>query len=67
MKMMTVREIAELFHVSLQTVYSWERKGIIKADLRTPTRRRFFSEEQVKRLLERGLEEGGNENVSGAN
>lgn len=58
MKMMTVREVAELFNVSLQTVYSWERRGIIKADLRTPTNRRFFSEDQVMKLLRRGSENG---------
>lgn len=49
--MLSVSEVAKLFRVSSTTVYSWVRKGILKVDFETPTKRRYFSEEQVQSLM----------------
>lgn len=50
--MLSVKEVAELFRVSPHTVRNWSSSGLIKTDLVTPSGRKFYSEEQIKRLLE---------------
>lgn len=49
--MLSVSEVASLFRVSSTTIYTWVRRGILVADFITPTNRRYFSEEQVQKLM----------------
>lgn len=53
--MLTVSEVAEMFMVTPQTVRSWEARGILKPDWVSPTRRRYYEEENVERLRARGI------------
>lgn len=47
MKFYTSQEIADVVGVNLSTIYNWEKRGIITPIKVTPTRRRFYSEEQM--------------------
>lgn len=53
--MLSVREVAEIFQTTPQTIYTWVSKGILKPDIQTPTNRRYFSEEQINRVLKGGI------------
>lgn len=52
--MLSVKEVSELFEVTPQTIRVWDLKGYIKADRVSPTGRRFYSEEQIDRILKGG-------------
>lgn len=56
MKIYKIGEFAKLLGVSLSTLRKWDREGILKAK-RTPTDRRFYTEEQYKEFL-KGKKEG---------
>ena len=45
MKMMKPKEMAERLGVTVRTLQIWDKKGILKA-YRTPTNRRYYTEEQ---------------------
>ena len=49
--MLSVKEVADIFEVTPNTIRNWDLRGIIKADRTTPTGRKFYSEEQIERLL----------------
>lgn len=53
--MLSVREVADIFQTTPQTIYTWVSKGILKPDIQTPTNRRYFSEEQIDRVLRGGI------------
>ncbi len=53
--MLSVKEVAEIFQTTPQTIYTWVSKGILKPDIQTPTNRRYFSEEQINRVLKGGI------------
>lgn len=53
--MLSVREVAEIFQTTPQTIYTWVSKSILKPDIQTPTNRRYFSEEQINRVLKGGI------------
>lgn len=50
-EMLTVREVARLFHVHPNTLRRWSSSGIIKAYRITPRGDRRFEREEVTRLL----------------
>lgn len=56
--MLSVKEVADLFEVTPQTIRIWDSKGIIKADRVSPTRRRYYSEEQINKVLKGGTRDG---------
>ena len=45
MTMMKPKEMAERLGVTVRTLQIWDKKGILKA-YRTPTNRRYYTEEQ---------------------
>lgn len=49
--MLSVKQVADIFQVTPQTIYIWVRKGILVVAFETPTRRRYFKEEQIERLM----------------
>ncbi len=53
--MLSVKEVAGIFQTTPQTIYTWVSKGILKPDIQTPTNRRYFSEEQINRVLKGGI------------
>ena len=46
------KEFAELLNVSVKTLQRWDREGILIAK-RTPTDRRFYTEEQLQEYLKK--------------
>ena len=46
------KEFAELLNVSVKTLQIWDREGILTAK-RTPTDRRFYTEEQLQEYLKK--------------
>ena len=46
------KEFAELLNVSVKTLQRWDMEGILKAK-RTPTDRRFYTEEQLQEYLKK--------------
>lgn len=50
MKELTVKNIADMFGVSKQTIYSWVDKGILTPVKKTPTNRLYFNKEDVEKL-----------------
>lgn len=50
--MLSVKQVADMFLVTPQTIYSWVYNGILNVSYTTPTGRRFFSEEEVQRVKE---------------
>ena len=50
----TAREIANLFGVSVTTVYSWEYKGYIKPARVSPSGRKYYSRQEVNKLYQDG-------------
>lgn len=54
--MLSRNEIAEVFEVSSETVRNWDKKGIIHADFHKG-KRKFYSEEQIEKLKNTGIQE----------
>lgn len=50
-KFLTKPEFAEAIGVCSNTVTSWENKGLIKPHHRSLTRRSYYTQEQVDRIL----------------
>jgi len=50
MKTYKVGEFAELLGVHVKTLQAWDKDGVLKA-FRTPTGRRYYTEEQYKRYM----------------
>ena len=46
------KEFAELLNVSAKTLQRWDMEGILTAK-RTPTDRRFYTEEQLQEYLKK--------------
>ena len=46
------KDFAELLNVSVKTLQRWDREGILIAK-RTPTDRRFYTEEQLREYLKK--------------
>ena len=46
------KEFAELLNVSVKTLQIWDMEGILTAK-RTPTDRRFYTEEQLQEYLKK--------------
>ena len=46
------KDFAELLNVSVKTLQRWDREGILIAK-RTPTDRRFYTEEQLQEYLKK--------------
>ena len=46
------KEFVELLNVSVKTLQRWDREGILTAK-RTPTDRRFYTEEQLQEYLKK--------------
>ena len=54
--MMSAKKVAELFCVSVQTIYNWEAKGLLKPSYMSISGRRFYDENYVKRILRNGFD-----------
>lgn len=50
-KVYKVGELSKKFGISVKTLQRWDREGILKA-FRSPTGRRYYTEEQLKELIE---------------
>lgn len=48
---LTTPQFAKRIGVSKNTVINWERQGFIKPHHKSPTGRRFYSQEQVDEVL----------------
>lgn len=46
-----VGELSKKFGISVKTLQRWDREGVLKA-FRSPTGRRYYTEEQLKELIE---------------
>lgn len=51
MKIYKTGQFARLIGVDIKTLQRWDRKGLLVA-YRTPTNRRFYTQEQLKRYLD---------------
>ena len=49
--MLKPSEAAERLNVSVKTLQRWDREGVLKA-YRTPTERRYYTEDQIDEILE---------------
>lgn len=56
--MLSKPKAAKALGITVNTLTSWEDKGFIKAVYVTPTRRRFYSEEDIIKLIDRGYQIG---------
>jgi hypothetical protein len=50
--MLKPNQAAERLNVSVKTLQKWDREGILKA-YRTPTDRRYYTEDQIDKILEK--------------
>lgn len=50
MKQYKVGEFAKLLNVTVKTLQNWDKQGTLKA-YRTPTNQRFYTEEQLNKIL----------------
>ena len=46
------KDFAELLNVSVKTLQRWDREGVLIAK-RTPTNRRFYTEEQLEQYFKK--------------
>lgn len=53
--MYSVSEVAKIFRVTPSTVRTWDAKGILKPDWVSPTRRRYYKEENVSKVYRKGI------------
>ena len=54
--MLSVKQVAKELDVSIQTVINWTRRGIITPEYVDPTGHRFYSEEQIHRVKQSGIQ-----------
>lgn len=52
MEIYRLNEFAKKINVSVNTLQRWDRDGILKAH-RTPTNRRYYTDEHLKEFLSR--------------
>ena len=62
MKQYKVGQFAKLLNVTVKTLQNWDKQGILKA-YRTPTNQRFYTEEQLNKVL--GLSNKNQEEKTG--
>ena len=48
--MLKPKDVAKMLNVTVRTLQSWDRQGLLPA-LRTPAGRRWYSEEQINKFL----------------
>ena len=48
--MLKPKDVAKILNVTVRTLQSWDRQGLLPA-LRTPAGRRWYSEEQINKFL----------------
>ncbi|GHU95391.1 hypothetical protein FACS1894208_08120 [Clostridia bacterium] len=58
--MYKVGEFAKLIHVSVATLQRWDRTGVMVAH-RTPTNRRWYSEDQYQKYIAGNTDEQSDE------
>lgn len=51
--MLSVSEVSKMFLVEPQTIRDWAKKGILTVDFQTPTKRKYFNEEQIEKLIKK--------------
>lgn len=56
MRYYTTQEIADEIGVHVSSVYSWEKKGLLVPAKKTPTGRRFYSEDQMQAIRNNDFE-----------
>lgn len=50
MTILKPKDVADRLGMTTRTLQTWDRKGILKAK-RSPTNRRFYTEDQIKNKL----------------
>ena len=50
MAILKPKDVADRLGITTRTLQTWDRKGILKAK-RSPTNRRFYTEDQIKNKL----------------
>lgn len=50
MTILKPKDVADRLGITTRTLQTWDRKGILKAK-RSPTNRRFYTEDQIKNKL----------------
>lgn len=48
----TLKEVAAMFGVTIQTVLAWKRKGYIKPDITLPSGRGRFSKRSIENFVD---------------
>ena len=56
--MLKPKDVAKTLNVTVRTLQSWDRQGVLPA-LRTPAGRRWYSEEQINKFLNKGNSQNG--------
>ena len=56
--MLKPKDVAKILNVTVRTLQSWDRQGLLPA-LRTPAGRRWYSEEQINKFLNKGNGQNG--------
>ena len=49
-KILKPKNVADSLGITIRTLQTWDRKGILKAK-RSPTNRRFYTEDQISQYL----------------
>ena len=57
-KMLKPKDVAKTLNVTVRTLQSWDRQGVLPA-LRTPAGRRWYSEEQINKFLNKENSQNG--------
>ena len=62
--MLKPKDVAKILNVTVRTLQSWDRQGLLPA-LRTPAGRRWYSEEQINKFLNKeNSQESGKINIA---
>lgn len=56
--MLKPKDVAKTLNVTVRTLQSWDRQGVLPA-LRTPAGRRWYSEEQINKFLNKENSQNG--------
>lgn len=51
----SIKEFSKKVGITAQTLYNWERKGLLIAHHRSPGGHRYYSKEQLNQFLDRGI------------